>query len=84
MASALSYPASTAGLAWAVGGRPELGAAIGLAYAAALTWARLPPTVPPPPKGAGIVISGASSGIACAEGTSRPVSCSWADRRTLR
>ena len=63
MASALSYPASTAGLAWAVGGRPELGAAIGLAYAAALTWARLPPTVPPPPKGAGIVISGASSGI---------------------
>ena len=58
-----SYPPSAAGLAWAVGGRPELGAALGLAYAAALTWARQAPAVPTPAKGAGIVISGASSGI---------------------
>ena len=52
-----------AGLAYAVGGRAELGAAIAAVGAVGTALMRLPPAVKVPPKGGGIVVSGASSGI---------------------
>ena len=61
--AALGCSTSGAGLAWVVGGRPELGAALGLAYACLVSFLRRGPAVPVPPAGGGVVISGASSGI---------------------
>lgn len=51
------------GFAYLVGGRPELGAAVGAVVCSIVAWLRLPPAVRVPPVGSGVVVSGASSGI---------------------
>ena len=66
MGQALSLVASVgcgAGLALAVGGGPARGAILGAALWAFKFLLAVPRSVPIPPKGGGIVISGASSGI---------------------
>lgn len=59
----IGYSAAGAGFAVATGGRAEIGALLGFAWATLLTWLRRPPAVRTPPPGSAVVISGASSGI---------------------